>query len=63
MDESLHVLIATLGKSSQVGTRTFDELYFKRQVQLRQVVWVHLSEASPLMTESVARVRAEVDTY
>lgn len=57
------VFIATLGTSPQVGTRTFDELLFKRQVPLSHVVWIHARDDTPLMQKPVARVRREVETY
>ncbi len=63
MSHSRHVLIATLGESSQVGTRTFDELYFKRNISISQVVWVHLGAAGPLLNQSIGRVRAEVESH
>lgn len=57
------MLIATLGRSPQVGTRTFDELYFKRKIPLTQVVWIHSREDAPVMKESIGRVRHEVEHY
>lgn len=63
MSRSRYVLIATLGESSQVGTRTFDELYFKRKIPISQVVWVHLGAAGPLLNQSIRRVRAEVESH
>ena len=52
-----------LRKSSQVGARTFDELYFKRVVPLSQVVWVDSSEATELMSRLIAIVRVEVESH
>ena len=57
------MLIATLGRSSQVGTRTFDELFFNRQIPLSEVVWIHSREGTPDMQRAIGRVRHEVDNY
>ena len=56
------VLIATIGTSPQVGTRTLDELLEKKYL-ISDVVWIHSWDHRDEVQKALARVHHEVNTY